>query len=322
MDRQPLAETDRPGVSPVAAVLLAVCAASTASLFIRYAQAYAPSLSIAAWRMTIATAVLLPLALARHRADLAALGRRDLAVIGLSGALLAVHFATWISSLAYTSVASSVVLVSIAPLFVALLSPLFLRERITLQVALGIGLAFLGTLVIAANDACSSPTGVMSCPAWGELLGGDSLKGDLLALAGAAAIAGYMMIGRRLRARLELIPYITLSYGSAAVVLLLIVLVARQPLTGFPAPAYGWFLLLALIPQLVAHSTYNWALRYLPAAFVSISLLGEPLGSTALALILLGETPSGLKLAGAAMILAGIVVATRRRASLRESQGG
>ena len=322
MSSLPGAESGRPAISPVAAVLLAVCAASTASIFIRYAQAYAPSLSIAAWRMVIATAVLVPLALARHRADLAALSRRDLAVIGLSGALLALHFATWITSLAFTSVASSVVLVSIAPLFVALLSPILLHERISRPAALGIGLAFLGTLVIAANDVCTLPTGGMSCPAPGDLFGGDAVRGDLLALAGAAAIAGYMMIGRRLRERLELIPYITLSYGSAAVVLLLIVLVARQPLTGFPAPAYGWFLLLALIPQLVAHSTYNWALKYLPAALVSISLLGEPLGSTALALLLLGETPSGLKLAGAALILAGIVIATRRRTPRQESQGG
>ncbi|MCJ7677351.1 MAG: DMT family transporter, partial [Anaerolineales bacterium] len=127
-------------------------------------------------------------------------------------------------------------------------------------------------------------------------------------------VAGYMMIGRRVRARMSLIPYITLTYGSAALVLLGMTTLARLPLTGFPAPAYGWFALLALVPQLLAHSTYNWALRYLPAAFVSISLLGEPVGSTVLALILLGETPSGLKLAGAGMILAGIVLATRRPA--------
>lgn len=322
MSRQPLAETDRPSVSPMAAVLLAVCAASTASLFIRYAQAYAPSLSIAAWRMMLATAVLLPVALLGHRSELARIGRMDLALIGLSGALLAVHFATWISSLAYTSVASSVVLVSIAPLFVALLSPLLLREKVALPVAIGIGLAFGGTLVIAANDACVSESGGLGCPAWGELLAGEAMKGDLLALAGAVAIAGYMMIGRSVRARLELVPYITLSYGSAALVLLGIALIARQPLIGFPAQAYGWFALLAIIPQLVAHSTYNWALKYLPAAFVSISLLGEPVGSTLLALLLLGETPSGMKLAGAALILAGIVIATRRRATLRETQGG
>jgi drug/metabolite transporter (DMT)-like permease len=312
MSNQAQAEADRPSVSPIAAVLLAVLAASTASLFIRYAQASAPSLSIATWRMVISTVVLIPLALLRHRSALARTSLRDLVLVGMAGALLAVHFATWISSLAHTAVASSVVLVSIAPLFVAVLSPLLLHEPIERTVARGIGLAFVGVLVIAANDVCSSPSGQLGCPAWNEFLGGEALKGDLLALAGAAAVAGYMLIGRRVRARMALIPYITLTYGSAAVVLLALTAVAHEPLLGFPAQAYGWILLLALIPQLIAHSTYNWALKYLPAAFVSISLLGEPVGSTALAMVLLGETPSGLKLAGAALILVGIILATRR----------
>jgi drug/metabolite transporter (DMT)-like permease len=289
-----------------------VLAASTASLFIRYAQASVPSLSIATWRMAISTVVLIPLALLRYRTDLLRTSRGDLALIGMAGALLAVHFATWISSLAHTTVASSVVLVSIAPLFVAILSPLLLHEPIERTVAMGIGLAFVGVLVIAANDACTSPSGAMACPAFSEFLGGEALKGDLLALAGAAAVAGYMLIGRRVRARMALIPYITLTYGSAAIVLLALTAIAHEPLLGFPAQAYGWILLLALIPQLIAHSTYNWALKYLPAAFVSISLLGEPVGSTALAMVLLDEIPSGLKLAGAALILAGIILAIRR----------
>jgi drug/metabolite transporter (DMT)-like permease len=229
----------------------------------------------------------------------------------VSGVCLAIHFATWISSLAYTSVASSVVLVSIAPLFVALLSPLLLQERVTLPAAAGLLLALAGTLVIASPDACPDPGGGLACPPLETLLSGRAIRGDLLALAGAATIAGYMMIGRRLRAHIALVPYITLSYSFAAVSLVLLALVARQPLTGFAAPAYGWFALLALVPQLIAHSTYNWALKWLPAAFVSISLLGEPVGSTALALIFLGETPSALKLAGAAFILMGLVLATR-----------
>jgi drug/metabolite transporter (DMT)-like permease len=316
-------DTDSPPVfSPVAAVLLAVLAASTASIFVRYAQTSAPSLAIAAWRMLIATTVLVPIALARNRRDLAQVSRRDLALIGLSGASLAVHFATWITSLAYTTVASSVVLVSIAPLFVALLSPALLRERIERRAAIGIGLAFIGVVVIAANDACASSAGNMACPSWSELLGGQAIQGDLLALGGAAAVAGYMLIGRHVRTRMALVPYITLTYGAAAVVLVAMTMLARRPLLGFPAATYGWIVLLALIPQLMAHSTYNWALKYLPAAFVSISLLGEPAGSTALAFVLLGETPSGLKLAGAALILLGIVLALRRPARPAQVQGG
>jgi drug/metabolite transporter (DMT)-like permease len=304
----------KPGISPTAAVLLAVLAASTASIFVRYAQAGASSLAIATWRMVIATAVLIPLALLRHRAELSRIRRRDLVLIALSGAMLAVHFATWITSLAYTTVASSVVLVSIAPLFVALLSPALLHERLDRAVAVGIGLAFAGLLVVAVHDACATPAGTLACPTWSRLLGGDAVRGDLLALSGAAAVAGYMMIGRRVRAGMNLVPYITLAYGAAALVLLVWTAAARQPLLGFPAATYGWILLLALIPQLIAHSTYNWALKYLPAAFVSISLLGEPVGSTLLAFALLGETPSALKLAGAVMILAGIAIAMRRPA--------
>lgn len=312
----------RPQVPPAAALALAVCAASTASLFIRYAQAYAPSLSIAAWRLSLATAVLIPVAWARHRHELRRISGMDRMLIAVSGVCLAVHFATWITSLAYTSVASSVVLVSMAPLFVALLSPLLLRERVSVPVAAGIVFAFAGTLVIAVQDACAAPGGGLACPAAEMLLSGQAIRGDLLALAGAATIAGYMLIGRRLRARLALIPYITLSYGCAAVSLVLFAVFARQPLTGFAAPAYGWFALLALVPQLIAHSTYNWALKWVPAAFVLISLLGEPVGSTALALLFLGETPSGLKLAGAALILTGLVLATRRSGSTEPAQGG
>jgi drug/metabolite transporter (DMT)-like permease len=312
----------RPPVPPEAALALAVCAASTASLFIRYAQAYAPSLSIAAWRLSLATAVLIPVAWTRHRHEVLRISGMDRMLIAVSGICLAIHFATWITSLAYTSVASSVVLVSIAPLFVALLSPLLLRERVSFPVAAGIVLAFAGTLVIAFQDACAAAGGGLACPAAEMLLSGQAIRGDLLALAGAATIAGYMMIGRRLRARLALIPYITLSYGGAAAALILLALLARQPLTGFAAPAYGWFVLLALIPQLIAHSTYNWALKWVPAAFVSISLLGEPVGSTALALLFLGETPSGLKLAGAALILMGLVLATRRSEPTEPTLGG
>ena len=314
MSSAPSTEGSRPKVSPIMAVMLAVMAASTASLFVRYAQTSAPSLAIAAWRMVIATVALIPVAVLRHRTDLLLTSRRDLALIGISGTLLALHFATWITSLAYTTVASSVVLVSIAPLFVALLSPILLHERIERPVAIGIGLAFVGVLVIAASDACSSAAGELACPAWKEFIGGEAIKGDWLALAGAATVAGYMLIGRHVRARMALVPYITLTYGAAAIVLLGLTAVARQPLLGFPVQTYGWILLLALIPQLIAHSTYNWALKYLPAAFVSISLLGEPVGSTALAFVLLGEAPSGLKLAGAALILAGILLVIGRPA--------
>lgn len=304
------ARVARPPVSPLAALAFGVAGASTASIFIRYAQGYAPSLVIAAYRLALATLVLLPFVLTRGRTSLRAMTHRQIRLTALSGIFLAIHFATWITSLQYTSVASSVVLVSTAPLFVALLSRPVLHEGISRQQLVGLGLALLGTVAIGLNDACAWET-ARRCPSVDQLVAGGAAKGDLLALIGALAVAWYMLIGRLLRSDVALLPYISLTYGSAAVTLMGTVFVLRLPMVGYPAAAYGWFALLALIPQLVAHSTYNWALRYLSAAYVSVTLLGEPVGSTLLAFLLLGERPGALKLLGGLLILVGIVIASR-----------
>jgi drug/metabolite transporter (DMT)-like permease len=123
--------------------------------------------------------------------------------------------------------------------------------------------------------------------------------------------ACYLLIGRSLRNRMSLVNYVFVVYGMAAVVLLAVVLGARLPLFDYPPQAYLWFLLLALIPQLLGHSSFNWALRYISASYVSTALLGEPIASTILAYFLLGETPTGLKIFGAILILAGIYIASR-----------
>jgi drug/metabolite transporter (DMT)-like permease len=289
---------------------IGLLAVSTASILIRYAQgAGLPSLAIAALRLIFASLFLLPVALWRRRAELRALSRREWALGALSGAVLGAHFGTWITSLAYTSVASSVVLVSSSPLFVALISALALRERLSRASVGGMGVAMAGGAVVGLSDACTLGEG---CPPLETFLQGPAILGDLLALAGAAAIAVYYTIGRRLRASMSLVVYIFLSYGSAAVVLALTLLAARVPLTGYAPQGYGWVLLLALLPQLVGHSSLNWALKYLPATYVSLIVLGEPIGSTLLAMLLLHETPSVLKVIGGVMILAGIVLASRR----------
>ncbi len=308
-------------------------AVSTASLFIRYAQADgAPSLVIAAWRLSLATLVLLPLVLGRHRSEFARLAGRDWGLMAASGAFLGLHFGTWISSLAYTTVANSVVLVSTAPLFVALLAAGLLRERLTRAVLAGLVLALVGSIIVGVSDACAAG----GCPTPADLVRGEGFLGDMLALAGAAAVAVYLLIGRAVRARLSLLVYIFLTYGTAALTLIAAVWLTGTPLAGFtpadfPAslarglagllagtgPAGGgwalWVLLLALVPQLIGHTSYNWALKYLPATFVSVTILGEPIGSTLLALLLLDETPTALKLLGGALILAGLLAASLRR---------
>jgi drug/metabolite transporter (DMT)-like permease len=269
---------------------------STAAIVIRYAQRDAPSLSIAAWRLTLASLLLAPIALSRHRDELARLTRSELARATVAGLLLAVHFAAWIRSLELTSVAASVVLVSTNPLFVGLLSPFFLRETVTRAMLGGILVAVAGSGVIALGDV-----GGGSAP----------LMGDLLALVGAVSVAGYMMIGRTLRRRLSLLTYIFVVYSVAAVALLTTVCLGRQPMSGFAPQTYAWFLYLALGPQLVGHTSFNWALRYLSAAYVTVILLSEPIGSALLAWLLLQEPPTGFELSGGALILLGVAIASR-----------
>jgi drug/metabolite transporter (DMT)-like permease len=232
----------------------------------------------------------------------------------VSGIFLALHFATWITSLEHTSVVSSVVLVTTTPLWVAALAPLVLRERINRNTWVGIGLATAGGIIIGVGDirtAGAALSGASSAAASGGARSGHVLFGDFLALSGAWMMAGYLLVGRSLRSKMSLIPYIFVVYGMAALVLVMVVLITGQELMGIPIAAWGWILLLALIPQLLGHSSFNWALRYLPAAFVAIVLLGEPIGSAVLAYIVLGELPGGLTLIGATLVLAGILIAWR-----------
>lgn len=290
-----------------ASVAMAVLAISTASLFVRFAQTEAPSLVIAALRLSLATAVLLPLVLARHRARLRQLARRELLLASAAGALLALHFAAWITSLEYTSVASSVVLVSTGPLWVALASPLLLKERPSSRVVGGMLMALIGGLVINIGDGYHVFASLAG-PA-----GNRAVFGNGLALVGAWALAGYLIIGRRLRTGIPLVPYIFLVYGFAALALVAAVVVTGQRFSGYPAEAYLWIFLLALVPQLIGHSLFNWALRFFPASLVSIAVLGEPLGSALLAYLVLSEAPGWLTALGGAVVLAGLVISTRRK---------
>jgi drug/metabolite transporter (DMT)-like permease len=249
--------------------------------------------------------VLVPYALARHRQELRLTFRREALLLAAAGAFLALHFATWILSLGLTSVASSVVLVTMGPLFVGLGSWLFLGERPRRQMALGIAVAAVGSLLIS----------------WGDLgKGGGHLLGDVLALAGAVMMAGYLMVGRRLRARCSLVAYATPVYAVAALALVLVCALAGQPLLGHSGTAYGYMLVLGLVPQLVGHSALNWALRHLSATYVAITTLAEPIGASALAYLLLGETVSAHTALGGALILVGIYVASRSEMKPRSNE--
>jgi drug/metabolite transporter (DMT)-like permease len=296
-------------------MLFGILAVSTASIFIRFAQMEATSLVIAAWRLTVASIILIPVAAATHKRELTSLTRNELLLALLSGVFLALHFAAWITSLQYTTVASSVVLVSTIPLWVALFSPFTINEPIRRAVLIGLILALLGGMVVGISDSCSISGGRIICPSLADFMRGRAFLGDLLAICGAIAGAGYLLIGRKLRTKMSLISYISLVYGMAAIVLVIIMFSARENPFGYSPPIYLWLILLALVPQLIGHSTFNWALGYLSAAFVSITLLGEPIGSIILAYFILHEKPTLIKLIGGGLILVGIYIASRSEAS-------
>jgi len=273
---------------------IGILAVSTASIFIKLCDA--PALIIATYRMVFASLILLPYALYKRTGR--TWGRKEIGWLILSGFFLSLHFAFWIASLKYTSVASSVVLVSAHPIFVGIGSRLFLRERMGFYLILGIILSVLGSAFISYGDMSLSEKALM---------------GDGLALLGAMTASGYFLVGRKMRKSQDLFSYILPVYSTAGLALIVFSLAFQETFFGYSPSTYFYFILLALVPQLIGHTTFNWALKYLPASMVAITVLGEPVGSTILAYFILGERLTSWKVLGGMLILAGILVALKRK---------
>jgi len=278
---------------------LGVLAVSSAGVLTRFAQALeVPALPLAAWRLTLAALILTPFALARCRGELGSIAPRDAGLALAAGAFLAVHFASWIASLAYTSVAASTVLVTTNPIWIAAASWVLFREQPGRGLLAGIALALAGSVAIFWAGTSGAT-------------GADPTLGNTLALVGSITVSAYLLIGRSLRRRLSLLAYVWLVYGAAAGVLLAAVAATGAPMLGFAPAAYALLLALALGPQLAGHSAFNWALRYLSPAFIAIAILGEPIGAAILAYLVLGERIAPLELAGFVLLICGIYVAAR-----------
>lgn len=290
---------------------IGVIAMSSATIFIRLAQGEGvPSIAIAAYRMVIAAlAITVPAVSQRAWTAYRRLSGREVGLLILAGVLLGMHFAVWITSLAHTSVVSSVVLVTTTPLWAGLASQLILKERTPSLLWGGMALAIVGGAIIGLADWSGGQSSTMF--------------GNALALSGAFLMAGYLIIGRSVRERLPLVPYLWIVYGAAAALLIAWSLAGGLPLTGYSPVALVWLLALGLIPQLIGHTAANYAVRYVSATFVGVTILGEPIGSTILAMIVLNEWPTPLQLLGGTLILSGIVLASlaeerrRARASLQ-----
>jgi drug/metabolite transporter (DMT)-like permease len=271
-----------------------IIAISTASIFIKICDA--PALVIAAYRLTLASLLLTPFAC--HKKIWRSWNGSEWRWLTLSGIFLALHFAFWIASLKFTSVASSVVLVSTNPIFVGLGAWLFLKEPLGWNLITGITLSFLGSGLISFGDVALSK---------------EALMGDGLALLGAITASGYLLVGRKMRKGRDLLSYIFPVYLAGAIVLVLISLAFQKSFFGYSSSTYLYLFLLALVPQLIGHTTFNWALKYLPASMVAIAILGEPVGSTILAFFILGEGLTPSKIIGGILIFTGILIALRKR---------
>ena len=277
------------------ALVLAICAISTGAPFARWA-APAPAVAIAALRVAFAS-VLLFAAGWRELGGLARVAPRDRPLVALSGLLLAGHFATWIASLSFTSTAASVALVCTNPMFAALFGAT-LGDRVTRRELAGIAIAAAGCAVLASGD-------------WRA--GGDALIGDGLALVGAATAAAYLVVGRRLRAAVPLLPYLGAVNAIAAAALAAAALGLGAPLTGLPAHAYAACAGAALLASLVGHSLLNAAVRTTPTHLVALAVLGEPIGSSLLTWLAFGEQPPLHAALGGAIVLTGIALGFVRR---------
>jgi len=301
-------------------LVAAILAVSTAAIFIRKAQENLPSLVIATYRLLLAVLFLFPFSIGKVVRERQAIHGKNALLLTASGILLGLHFAAWITSLEYTNVVSSTVLVTTSPIWVTLLSPLLLKEKLPKAFTIGLMIAILGILLISLNGLCTFSAAGMQCGLEDGFNGRQGIWGNFLALVGAWCASGYMMCGRQVRKHLSNQSYSFLVYAIAGITLLLLSLATRQPLLEVKVPDLSWLALLALIPQVIGHSLLNWALGKLPAAYVSLSLLGEPAGSAVLAFIFLNEKPSPLEILGSAVIILGIYWANKPRRSAEAAE--
>lgn len=275
------------------ALTLGVISISFAAVFIRLADG--PVASVGALRLLFATIVLSPFVIFSRntRNSIIKLHRGEKGLLVLAGLFLALHFLSWIASLSFTGITSSIVFVTTSPIFIEIYSVTVRGEKTSAKVWIGIGLTVAGGVILGGGNIAA---------------GGENWKGDLLAVAGAIAVAGYFIVGSSLRPKLPLLAYIFPVYGTAALFLVLAAPLLGAGLTGLPARTYFYCFLMALVCQVIGHSLFNWALRRMKTTLVVMATLGEPIGTTMIAWLILGELPVTTEILGGVVVLAGVFV--------------
>ena len=279
-------------INPIVVLTIGIFGVSTGAIFARMAEA--PALVTAAYRLGLASLILIPLAAWKARTELRHLSIQDIKLAILSGFFLALHFASWISSLDYTAIANSVVLVNTIPLWVGLLTPIITKDRLTRATIISIIVSVIGGVIIGYGDFATE---------------GQALLGDFLAVIGAICAAFYLLIGRKLRPKLSLLSYVAICYGSAALFLWIAVIALQLPVSGYSSQTVGAFWAMALVSQIIGHSSYNWALKWFSTGFIAVALLGEPIGSTIMAYFIFDEGLTWPKFIGGLFILSAIYMA-------------
>jgi len=282
-------------------LFVGIVSISFASIFIKFCDDV-PALMIATYRLTVASVILVAIFKMRGH-SLRHVHRDDVLLSLAGGVFLYLHFITWITSLKYTSVASSVVLVTTNPIFVGIFSYLILKERQPAELVIGIVLSFLGSALIALAD--SGLSGL-------TIAGNEALAGDGLALAGAVMASGYLIVGSKVRERLDLVTYVTIVYTISAVLALATSVVLGVSFVSYKPTSYIFMVLLAIVPQLIGHTSFNWALKHLKTSMIAVTILGEPVGATILAYMFFQEGPGTLQFVGIALIFAAVIVASRK----------
>lgn len=282
----------------IAAIALAIgiIVIAAASILIRMAQsAEVPSLVIAAVRLGISASILSVVVAVKHQSFPRGVTTKQAILAVVSGVCLALHFATWIQSLEYTSVASSAALVTTNPLWVGIAAWLLFGEKLNSWRLMGMFMTILGSLAIALSDQQTQQ-------------GTNPLLGNALAIIGAMSGSAYFLVGRGLRNQLPLLHYVWMTYGSAAIVLLIAALATGHTSLAYPPEVWLVLIGLAVGPQLIGHTTINFAMRHFSALLVTIAILGEPVGSAILAFILFDEAVAPLQLVGFVGLLIGIAI--------------
>jgi drug/metabolite transporter (DMT)-like permease len=289
-------------LSPLWSLVIAIIAFSFAGVLLRLAQgAGVPSLVIASSRLLLSALIVTPLVLTRYRQEVANLSRREILLAIGAGALAGAHFVSLIISLEHTTVLLNQVIINTGPIWVALMEYFFLKTRFKGSLYISLGIALLGGLLIAASGFSAES----------EAHGDNIMLGNLLALVASIMGAIYLILGRSVRQKVSLLPYIWIVYGSGGIAALIAVIFSGTPLLGYGLEGYFWILMVTIVPQLIGHSMFNFALGYMPATLVALS--GQVISFTAgmLAFFLFNESPTPLELIGSLIIVGGVVLAIR-----------